>query len=41
MELMEIEVSMLKQRLERVESRNRELEMRMETLQNWVQKRAK
>ncbi len=41
MDLVEIEMSMLKQRLERVESRNRELEMRMETLQNWVQKRTK
>jgi predicted RNase H-like nuclease (RuvC/YqgF family) len=41
MDLVEIEISMLKQRLERVESRNRELEMRMETLQNWVQKRTK
>jgi predicted RNase H-like nuclease (RuvC/YqgF family) len=41
MDLVEIEMSMLKQRLERVESRNRDLEMRMETLQNWVQKRTK
>ena len=34
MDLVEIEMSMLKQRLERVESRNRELVMRMETRQN-------
>lgn len=41
MELMEIELVVLKQRLDRMESRNRELELRMETLQNWVQKRTK
>jgi predicted RNase H-like nuclease (RuvC/YqgF family) len=41
MDLMEIEFSMLKQRLDRVETRNKELESRVEALQNWIRNRSK
>lgn len=41
MDLMELELSLTRQRLDRLEARNRELESRMEALQNWIKTRGK